>query len=310
MSTRRLRLPACSMGEFVTSTVTVRAPATSANLGPGFDTFGLALGMYDVVQARVAEAGVHVDIEGEGADAVSRDESNLVVRSARFTFDALGVAQPGLRLSCRNAIAHGRGLGSSAAAIVSGIVLADGLLGGSTVSAELALTLAAQIEGHPDNVAACLSGGFTIAWREGDGSAHVVRLGVHPDIRAAVFVPPARLSTAVARALLPADVPHRLASSNAARAALLVAAITTDPSQLLAGTHDALHQEYRRPAMPDSLALVDSMRAAGVAAMVSGAGPSVLALGTVGSRVDPSQWTPPGWLGTDLTVSNEGACLQ
>ncbi len=296
------------MGELVSEPVTVRSPATSANLGPGFDSFGLALSMYDVVVAQCTDdGGLLVDIDGEGADVLARDESHLVVLSVRRTFEALGISQPGLRLTCHNEIPHGRGLGSSASAIVSGIMLADALLGGGVVSGDLALTLATEIEGHPDNVAACLSGGFTIAWRDGTSAPHAVRLEVHPDIRPAVFIPPGQLSTALARSLLPTDVPHRVASSNAGRAALLVAALTVDPEHLLAATQDGLHQEFRRAAMPDSLALVDSLRADGIAAVVSGAGPTVLALGTQGRPIDVDATTPLGWKGADLAVSTAGA---
>jgi homoserine kinase len=298
------------MGELIATPVSVRSPATSANLGPGFDAFGLALGLYDTVRAVAVEHGVTVDIDGEGSDAVGRDESHLVVRAARAAFDALGVQQPGLHLSCVNRIPHGRGLGSSAAAIVTGIRLADGLLGGAALSADQALELATAIEGHPDNVAACLLGGFAVAWRDEGRTPHAVRLDVHPTIRPVVFIAPGQQSTASARAVLPSVVPHRTAGDNAARAALLVAALTTSPRHLLPATADELHQPYRRAAMPESLALVDDLRLAGVPAVLSGAGPSILALGTDDEPVDVDRWTPRGWIGTDLPVSREGASVQ
>lgn len=297
------------MGDFVETTVRVQAPATSANLGPGFDSFGLALNLYDVVQARVAPDAVHVDVSGEGAEDLPTGESHLVVRALRATFDLLEVAQPGLHLTCRNRIPQGRGLGSSAAAIVSGVLLADALVGGAAVTPDQALALATATEGHPDNVAACLLGGFSLAWREA-GIARAVRLDVHTEVCPVVFIAPNAVSTSLARGLLPSDVPHGVASANAGRAALLVAALTTQPALLLAATEDGLHQEFRRPAMPDSLALVDSLRSAGVPAVISGAGPSVLAFGTGGRPVDVASWRPPAWEGAEVAVSVTGASVM
>lgn len=296
------------MGDFVGSAVRVQAPATSANLGPGFDSFGLALSLHDVVEARVVSHGVHVDVAGEGASELPTDGSHLVVSVMRATFDLLGVSQPGLRLACHNRIPQGRGLGSSAAAIVSGVLLADALVGGGAVTPDQALGLATATEGHPDNVAACLFGGFSLAWRE-TGVARAVRLDVHAEVRPAAFIAPNALSTALARGLLPSDVPHAVASANAGRAALLVAALTTQPALLLAATEDSLHQEFRRPAMPDSLELVDSLRAAGVPAVISGAGPSVLALGTTAQPLDPMAWTPASWVGREIAVNATGASV-
>ncbi|MGH3508248.1 MAG: homoserine kinase, partial [Nocardioidaceae bacterium] len=162
--------------------VTVRAPGTSANLGPGFDAFGLCLGVADDVTATVTDGGLVVDVAGEGADDVPRDESHLVVRSMMATFRRIGVTAPaGLTLSCTNRLPHGRGLGSSAAAIVSGILLAEALSPGRSLSSAETIRLAAEIEGHPDNVAACLLGGLTIAWIDADGS-HAVSLDVHDEV--------------------------------------------------------------------------------------------------------------------------------
>ena len=297
--------------------VTVRVPATSANLGPGFDSLGLALSLHDVLTASVDD-GLHVQVEGEGADTVPRDERNLVVRSAQTGFAALGVAAPGLRLRCVNAVPHGRGLGSSSAAIVGGLVLARSLVVGGAArlpDAEL-LALAARIEGHPDNVAPAVLGSLTVAWSGVDGSSDAVRLEVLPGLGAVAFVPPDPVETQVARGLLPATVPHRDASVNAGRAALLVAALTGQVSgdvdqALLAGTEDRVHQQYRAPAMPDSAALVDRLRAREVAAFVSGAGPTVLALVAaedVGAVVDLAA-VPEGWRALPLAVDPDGATL-
>lgn len=256
--------------------VTVRTPATSANLGPGFDALGLALGHFDEVVVTDAESGLVVEVEGEGAAEVPRDERHLVVRSMRRVFDEVGTSPAGLRLRCTNRIPHGRGMGSSSSAIVAGLLAADALTG-STLGQERLLAIASEIEGHPDNVAPCLLGGFTIAWQEPVG-ARAVRLAPHRDLVAVVLVPADPVATERARGLLPAVVPHADAAFNAGRSALLVEALTRQPALLLVATEDRLHQDYRSPAMPQSHALVQRLRADGVAATVSGAGPTVLAL--------------------------------
>jgi homoserine kinase len=294
---------------FVDGAVRVTVPATSANLGPGFDSLGLALSLRDELEAEVLPEGLAVEVEGAGADAVPRDETHLVVRAMRAAFDLMGEQPPGLRLSCRNVIPHARGLGSSSAAIVAGVVLARGLVAGGQLLAsdESLFDLAADLEGHPDNVAPAFFGGFVISGRE-DDRWYAVRAGVDPRVSAVVFVPPTGVETAVARGLLPDVVPHADAAANSGRAALLVAALTGQPEHLLAATRDWLHQEQREPAMPDTLALVRRLRADGVPAVVSGAGPTVLAFGTA----DTSGLTgrcPDGWACHDLTIEPAGAVL-
>ncbi len=284
----------------------VSAPATSANLGPGFDSFGLALALRDTVRGAVVAEGLHIEVKGEGAASVPRDESHLVVRAVRAAFDELGAVQQGLHLWCSNVIPHGRGLGSSAAAIVCGIRLGEQLAGRGRLSERAALALATRLEGHPDNAAAALCGGFTIAWREPNGP-HVLRLDVHPEIEAIVFLPDAVLSTQTARQLLPPQVLHTDAGFNAARAGLLVVALTRRPELLWAATDDRLHQRFRRPAMPASLDLVDALRADGVAAVVSGAGPSVLALCTADMAFDAEHRRPDGWRVLRVQVEDAGA---
>ena len=258
----------------------VRVPATSANLGPGFDSFGLALGLYDDVVVRVSESGLNVDIAGEGAATLARDESHLLVRSMRAAFDRLGGQPRGLEVVCANRIPHGRGLGSSSAAICAGIIAARAVtVGGAEQLDDAAvLALASEIEGHPDNVAACLLGGFTIAWTDSGQDAHAVTLVPSELVVPVVFVPATPVLTEVARGLLPAAVPHADAAANVGRAALFVEAVTRRPELLFPATEDRLHQDYRSPAMPHSIALVGKLRARGVAAVVSGAGPTVLAL--------------------------------
>ena len=257
----------------------LRVPATCANLGPGFDAFGLALAHYDQLTVRTSSGGLDVRVSGEAEEELARDETHLVVRAMRAAFDILGGQPFGLSVDCVNRIPHGRGLGSSAAAIVGGILAARELAdrGVRRLPDARVLALATELEGHPDNVAACLYGGFTIAWMEGR-APRAVRHDVVPGLRAAVFVPPNPVSTAYARTLLPDCVPHGDAAFTAGRAALLVTAITREPDLLLTATEDRLHQPYRAAAMRDSHDLVERLRSAGIAAMISGAGPAVLAL--------------------------------
>lgn len=302
---------------FVTGPVTVTVPATSANLGPGFDSLGLALDLRDTLVAEVLPDGLEVEVYGAGADGVPRDESHLVVRSMRAAFDVLGEQPSGLRLTCHNVIPHARGLGSSSAAIVGGIVLARALVadGAQRLDDDAAFRLAADLEGHPDNVAPALYGGFTISGHEpgADGREEFYSVGspVAAGIGAVVFVPPDGVETTVARGLLPATVPHADAAADAGRTALLVAALAGRPDQLLRATRDYLHQDYRRPAMPESLALVDALRADGVPALVSGAGPTVLAFVTDGGDRDEAAGllarTPQGWASHVLAVDLSGA---
>ena len=297
------------MAAFVDGPVRVSVPATSANLGPGFDTLGLALSLRDELVAEVVPDGLDIEVSGEGADDVPRDQSHLVVRSMRAAFDLMDADPPGLRLRCRNVIPHSRGLGSSSAAIVAGVTLARALVAGGQllVSDEALFELAADIEGHPDNVAPAFFGGFVISGRE-DGRWYAVRAGVDPRISAVAFVPPTGVETRIARGLLPESVPHADAAANAGRAALLVAALTGQPEHLFAATRDWLHQDQREPAMPETLALVRRLRADGVPAVVSGAGPTVLAFGTrdtAGLR----DRCPDGWACHDLAVESTGARL-
>ncbi|MFD7412812.1 homoserine kinase [Kitasatospora purpeofusca] len=264
---------------FRAAAVRVRVPATSANLGPGFDAFGLALGLYDDVVVRVADSGLSVDIAGEGAETLPRDERHLLVRSMRAAFDLLGGQPRGLEVVCANRIPHGRGLGSSSAAICAGIVAARAVtIGGpSALDDDGLLALASELEGHPDNVAACLRGNFTVAWTEED-RARAIALEPSAEVVPVVFVPSTEVLTETARGLLPKTVPLADAAANAGRSALLVEALTRRPDLLLTATEDRIHQDYRASAMPDSAALVAALRAENVPAVISGAGPTVLAL--------------------------------
>jgi homoserine kinase len=265
--------------------VHVKVPATTANLGPGFDTLGLALSVYNELDVEVLPApGLEIHVEGVGADDVPTDDSNLIVRSIAHAFAWAGVPLPGLRLTAHDAIPHGRGMGSSGAAIVAGIMAAKGLLDGIVeIDASRALALATELEGHPDNVAPALFGSLTIAWMTPDGPQHK-RLMVHRGVSPLVAVPVSTMSTALARSLQPASVPHEDAIFNVSRSALLIAALIQSPELLLSATEDKLHQSYRAAAMPETDRLIRVLREQGLAAVVSGAGPSILVLGS-----DPAQ---------------------
>jgi homoserine kinase len=296
------------MPSFRAAPVRVRVPATSANLGPAFDSAGLALALYDDVVVRVADAGLAVDVAGEGADTLPRDKRHLVVKALRAAFDVLGGQPRGLEVVCANRIPQARGLGSSSAAIVAAVVAARSLvLGGEDVlDDDASLRLATQLEGHPDNVAACLRGGLTFAWTSADG-VQVRRFDVHPSVSPVAFVPTTKASTKKVRGMLPETVPHADAAANSARAALLALALTRDPSLLLDATEDRLHQSYRAPAMPRSASLVEGLRRSGVPAVVSGAGPTVLALASPGTVEAVTAKVPRGWEALPLAVDAAGA---
>ncbi|WP_263731638.1 homoserine kinase [Cellulomonas sp. SG140] len=300
--------------------VHVRVPATSANLGPGFDALGVALSLHDELEVRaVGSPGATVEVSGEGAGQVPDDEQHLVVRAVRLALDHVGASQVGLHLVCHNRIPHGRGLGSSAAAVVAGILAARGLIADpGALDDDTCLALATQMEGHPDNAAPALLGGATVAWSD-DSRVRAARLPVHPDVLPVAVVPPQHLSTRTARSVLPAQVPHGDAAFEAGRAALLVEALGRRPDLLLPATEDRLHQEYRRAVMPDSLALVGALRRQGIAAVVSGAGPTVLVLarrtadgGTDADAAIAAAFggVMAGWLVLPLPVDPRGAVAE
>jgi homoserine kinase len=327
----------------------VRAPATSANLGPGFDALGLALALHDEVEAQVTDGGLVIEVAGEGGGTAAAGERHLVVRAMRAAFGAIGEQPPGIALHCANAIPHGRGLGSSAAAICSGVLAARALAGadGTRLSDEAVFQLAVMLEGHPDNVAACLAGGLTIAWmprpgptapagagelgadRSGagepgagesgagePGGARLLRIGVPAALRAVACVPAEPLATEAARQALPQTVPHEDAAANAARSALLIAALTGAPNLLFDATEDFLHQPYRAAIMPETASLLGALRRAGAAAVVSGAGPTVLVLSFDGQwpsaeAVDSiARETGIAWHVIPLHIDQQGAHVQ
>jgi homoserine kinase len=264
--------------------VHVKVPATSANLGPGFDTLGLALAQYDELEVEAGGEGLRIEVHGVGAGEVPLDESHLVVRAIAHTLAHYGRELPPLRLVAHNSIPHGRGLGSSGAAIVAGVMAAKGLLEPEVeISPDELLELATELEGHPDNVAPALFGWLTIAWVTPEGPRHK-KLMVHRGVSPLILVPEHEMSTALARSLQPQSVPHEDAVFNVSRSALLVAALIQSPELLLAATEDKLHQRYRAEAMPETDRLIRVLRDAGHPAVVSGAGPSILVLAS-----DPSE---------------------
>lgn len=295
------------MATFVDGPVTVTVPASSANLGPGFDSLGLALDLRDRLTAEVRPDGLLVEVTGEGVGTVPDDESHLVVRAMRAAFEEMGAMPAGLRLRCENQVPHARGLGSSSAAIVGGVALARALVAGGSLllDDDAGFRLAARLEGHPDNVAAAWYGGFVVCGLEGS-EFYAVPAAVDPRIRAVAYVPSTPVSTELARGLLPATVPHADAAADAGRAALLTLALSSAPEHLHLGTRDYLHQEHRRPAMPQTLRLVEELRAAGVAAVVSGAGPTVLALCAEQDLGALLERAPAGWQALRLEAGAEG----
>jgi homoserine kinase len=296
----------------------VQVPASAANLGPGFDALGLALELRDIYVAQILDdEGFDVDVTGEGADEVKKDGKHLVIKAMMAGFEFMGGKPRGIALRALNAIPHGRGLGSSAAAIVGGLSLARGLVlsGSNLMSDDDLIALATDMEGHPDNIAAAALGGATISWMEDRASVATgcaSRFSVDPSVRALVFLPHTQLSTGKARRMLPETVPHKDAAINAGRAALLVHALSVHPELLFAATEDHLHQEYRREAMPRSVDLVRKLRGAGVAAMISGAGPSVLVLhaGTNAEHDDIVRSAGEHFTPMDLEVATTGATVS
>ncbi|CAB4550864.1 MAG: homoserine kinase [Actinobacteria bacterium] len=291
----------------------VTVPATSANLGPGFDSLGMALAFYDEYELETIQAGLEISIEGEGANSAARDETNLIFRSIKLVFDSVGEKLPGIRLICRNSIPHGRGMGSSGAAVAGGVMLAAGLLANKQFTEQQLLEFATKMEGHPDNVAPALFGGLTIAWVDETGPHHK-KLTVHRGISPLVLVAPNEMSTKLARSLQPESVPHTDAVFNVSRSALLVAALTQSPELMMSATEDRLHQNYRASAMPETSRLISSLREKSHPAVVSGAGPSVLVLeGDPQNRLEAIQYVKEAfsdWRALALAVDFKGASLE
>lgn len=297
----------------------VRVPATSANLGPGFDTLGLALAFADeIIVSTKPEPGIVVHVTGIGEGELPTDENNLIAVAVLHVYQKLGRDAPGIEIHAHNRIPHGRGLGSSGCAIVAGVMIAAALLSrDETAPIELdedaLLGLATDLEGHPDNVAPALFGGLTIAWTNA-GHPHFKRLMVHRGISPLALVPKTTMSTALARSLQPEQVPHEDAVFNLSRSALLIAALTQSPELLFEATEDRLHQNYRGDAMPETRDLIQALRSARHAAVVSGAGPSVLVLtADPAERLEVAEFVAaeaPEWQALFLAVDNRGATVE
>jgi homoserine kinase len=279
--------------------VTASVPATSANLGPGFDSFGLALSIRNIATADTS-ATPGVSWQGEGSDTLPTDGSDLLSRTMAAVADRMGERLPPLALHGENAIPLARGLGSSSAAIVLGVVLASSVLDlGLEGEPDSVFALAAELEGHPDNVAPAVHGGFTVALPEGP----VHRFAPHPDLRSVtLIVPSAQLLTSDARAALSDVVPLADAVFNLAHAALLVEALTRAPELLPVALHDRIHQDTRLALVPEVREWFDELQREGVAVCVSGAGPSLLVLGTIaaddtfdGARIVVTQVSDEGF---------------
>ncbi|MBI2156382.1 MAG: homoserine kinase [Candidatus Rokubacteria bacterium] len=257
--------------------VHVTVPATSANLGPGFDALGLALALHNEISAAEADR-VSVAIEGEGAARLPKSADNVVARGVRLAYEAAGRPFRGCELRCVNRVPTARGLGSSAAAWVGGLVAGNALLGGP-LSKDALLALAARAEGHPDNVAAALLGGLTVSCAAGD-AVTAIALPVPAALRWVALIPEATSATAEARAVLPASVPRADAVFNVQRVALLLASLQAGrPAALAVALEDRLHQPYRLRLFPWLTAVAAAARAAGaLGCVLSGAGPSALAV--------------------------------
>ena len=301
--------------------VTVRVPGTTANLGPGYDSLGLALALHDTLTVESLESEeLLFDLRGEGADTLPRDASHLVIRAMEAAFERLGFRHGGLKVTADNVNPHGRGLGSSASAVVAAVSAANALVPeASRRGKDWILQLTSELEGHPDNVAPAIFGGLALSWQDSDQYSST-SVTVFETVVPVVAVPDFELSTEAARALLPASVGHHAAAMNAGRAALLIHALTSKPQFLLAGTEDYLHQSYRAEAMRPSAALISALRAAGHAAVVSGAGPTVLVLAdgqaeaaaVVGFIEEFTAANTPdiGWRVLKLAVDVEGAKVE
>jgi homoserine kinase len=297
----------------------VRAPATSANLGPGFDAFGLALDWWDTLRVSAAAPGAGegettVAVRGDGADAVPAGPDNLVLTTMERVAADLGTELPRLRLELELGFPLGRGFGSSAAAIVLGLLAAREVLGAELSGPDL-LALASELEGHPDNVAPCLAGGATLCWGEA-GRPRCLGLPVAPELAALALVAEAPMDTQEARRLLPERVPFGYAVRTAGRAALLPLALGGDLELLLPATEDVLHQPRRLAIQPIAAHALGLLRARGHAAFLSGAGPSLLvlcareALDQASDDAREALRDASGWRVEALAISGGGAAVE
>lgn len=284
--------------------LTVRVPATTANIGSGFDCLGMAFDLFDELELELTDepGELRVVVEGAGADDVPVDERHLVVQSVLVGLEAWGGRRPGMRLTCRNQIPHSRGLGSSAAAIVAGLAFAWGIARPGVPLDRAELTrLSSRLEGHPDNAGAAVWGGAILAWFA-DDDVRLVNLDVHDSLGIRVWVPDFEVATAGARSVLPDAVPRADAVTQAIASAALPLALERRPDLLFAATEDRLHQRYRADLMPQSYDLMLALRGAGVPAAISGAGPAVLGIGAADELARADATAHDGFRRLELAV--------
>ena len=282
----------------------VRVPATTANVGSGFDCIGIALDLHDELELDILDdpADLSVEVEGEGTGQVPTDATHLVVASLLSALDTWGVERPGLALRCRNRIPHSRGLGSSAAAIVAGLALAWGVAHpGEPLDLPELTTLASRLEGHPDNAGAAVWGGAILAWFA-DDTVRLIELDVPTALSTRVWIPEFEVPTAQARSVLPTQVPRADAVAQAIASAALPLAIERRHDLLLKATADRLHQDYRADLMRPSWDLMTRLRGLGVPAAISGAGPAVFAIGTAEQVAAADGCPHQGFLRLDLAI--------
>lgn len=259
---------------------------------------------------RAVTGATRTVVSGEGAGQVPDGEDHLIVKVIRAGLDIARAPQVGLELRARNAIPHGRGLGSSAAAVVAGLLIARGLISEpEALNDQTVLDLATEWEGHPDNAAAAIFGGATLAWLDGEGRPHAEDLPIAAGLRITVLVPTAAVATRVARRVLPEQVPHGDAAFNLSRAALLVLALAGRRDLLMTATQDRLHQPYREQVLASSWALVSRLRSLGYPAVISGAGPTVLAFDALADGVR-DEAAAQGWLVRELPIDQRGARIE
>lgn len=289
---------------FVTDHATVTVPATTANLGPGFDSIGMALEMRDRIIVRATTGGARITVRGEGQQTSGLGEDHLVIRAIRVALEYVGAPQIGIDLTCHNAIPHSRGPGSSASAVAAGIAAVRAMISEpESLDDEAIFRLVTDFEGHPDNAAPAVYGGAQLTWVDADGP-HAIPLPVHESIRPHVMIPPNESLTETTRAVLPRTVSMADAVFNLQRSALLVEALRTG-AHLMPATDDRLHQPYRRDPMPHTAELIDSLRRRGLPAALSGAGPTVISFLPIGEQL-AGALTDHGWTVRALPVAAEG----
>ena len=289
---------------FLTDHASVTVPATTANLGPGFDSIGMALELRDRIIVRATAGETRVTVRGEGQQTAVLGEDHLVVRAIRVALEYVGAPQIGIDLTCHNSIPHSRGLGSSASAVAAGIAAVRAMISEpESLDDDAIFRLVTDFEGHPDNAAPAVYGGAQLTWMDEEGP-HTIPLPVHESIQPYVMIPPTESLTATTRAVLPRTIAHSDAVFNLQRSALLVEALRTG-EHLLPATDDRLHQPYRREVMPQTAELIDSLRRSGIPAALSGAGPTVFAFISVPEQL-ATALSQHGWTVRALPVATEG----